>query len=79
VVLTHELDFGAILGATGGGKPSVAQLRTDDLRPETIGSIVVKALQAAREEIEAGALVTINPNKTRIRILPLLDVRSKNI
>ena len=27
VVLTHDLDFGAILAATGGEKPSVVQIR----------------------------------------------------
>ena len=29
VVLTHDLDFGAILAVTGGAKPSVIQIRAD--------------------------------------------------
>jgi predicted nuclease of predicted toxin-antitoxin system len=31
VVLTHDLDFGSILAVTHGGKPSVVQLRTEDV------------------------------------------------
>lgn len=33
VVLTHDLDFGAILAATHGEKPSVVQIRADDVSP----------------------------------------------
>ena len=36
-VLTHDLDFGAILAATGGNAPSVIQVRTQDVFPEAIG------------------------------------------
>ena len=33
VVLTHDLDFGAILAATHGEKPSVVQIRAEDVSP----------------------------------------------
>src|SRR5262249_26195398 len=36
VVLTHDLDHSAILAATNADKPSVAQIRSGDLTPETI-------------------------------------------
>jgi predicted nuclease of predicted toxin-antitoxin system len=36
VVLTHALDFSAILAATQGDKPSVAQIRSEDVSPEAI-------------------------------------------
>ena len=39
-VLTHDLDFSAILAATGGEKPSVVQIRSEDVSPETIGTVV---------------------------------------
>ena len=32
VVLTHDLDFGSILAATHGEKPSVVQIRAGDVR-----------------------------------------------
>ena len=37
VVLTHDLDFGAILAVTHGSKPSVVQIRSENLDPESIG------------------------------------------
>jgi predicted nuclease of predicted toxin-antitoxin system len=70
-VLTNDLDFSAILAATHGSKPSVAQIRAVDTRPEAILEQVVQALIQAAPELETGALVTIAPNKTRLRILPL--------
>ena len=45
VVLTHDLDFGAILAATNGAKPSVVQFRTSDLSPDVIGHHLVDALR----------------------------------
>jgi predicted nuclease of predicted toxin-antitoxin system len=33
VVLTHDLDSGAILAATRDAKPSVVQIRADDISP----------------------------------------------
>jgi len=71
VVLTHDLDFSAILAATHGEKPSVVQIRAEDVRPEVIGELVVAGLKQRVEALEQGALVTIDPNRTRMRILPL--------
>ncbi len=71
IVLTHDLDFGAILAATHGEKPSVVQIRADDLATVTIGAVVVSALKQLAADLEAGALVTIDPNRTRLRLLPL--------
>ena len=72
VVLTHDLDFGAILAATQGEKPSVVQIRAEDVSPDVIGAPVVAALRQMAEELVAGALVTVDPNRARLRVLPLL-------
>lgn len=71
VVLTHDLDFGAILAATQGEKPSVVQIRALDVSPDVIGKQVIVALGQVAAELEAGALLTVDPNRTRLRILPL--------
>jgi predicted nuclease of predicted toxin-antitoxin system len=71
VVVTHDLDFSAILAATGGDKPSVVQIRADDVSPEAIGPQVVSALRQLRAELAEGALVAIDPRRTRLRVLPL--------
>ncbi len=71
VVLTSDLDFGTILAVTHGEKPSVVQLRSGNLSHESIGIQVVDALRQLASELEIGALVTIEPERTRLRILPL--------
>lgn len=72
VVLTHDLDFSAILAATHGHRPSVVQMRTDQPYPESIGGVLVQALQQLRCELAAGALLTLDPHRARLRLLPLL-------
>jgi predicted nuclease of predicted toxin-antitoxin system len=44
VVLTHDLDFSAVLAATQGTKPSVVQIRSDNLSPAAIGEPLIAAL-----------------------------------
>lgn len=73
VVMTHDLDFGAILAATRGEKPSVVQIRSNDVSPEAIGRIVLDALRQMTSELDSGALLTINPARVRLRVLPLRD------
>lgn len=71
VVLTHDLDFSAILAATQGKKPSVVQIRAEDVSPEAIGHLILNALRQMASDLEAGALLTVDPTRTRMRILPL--------
>ncbi|MGE0008103.1 MAG: DUF5615 family PIN-like protein [Parvibaculaceae bacterium] len=71
VVITHDLDFGSILAATGGDGPSVIQIRADDTSPGAIGGAVVRALCQMVAELIGGALLTIEPGRTRMRLLPL--------
>jgi predicted nuclease of predicted toxin-antitoxin system len=71
VVLTHDLDFGTILAATQGDKPSVVQIRAEDVDPDVIGRLVAAALHQMASELNLGALLTIEPRRIRLRILPL--------
>jgi predicted nuclease of predicted toxin-antitoxin system len=71
VVLTHDLDFSAILAATHGEKPSVVQIRAENVSPDVIGRQVLIGLRQMAVELEAGALLTVDPNRTRLRVLPL--------
>jgi len=71
VVLTHDLDFSAILAATHGEKPSVVQIRAGDVSPDVIGKKVIAALRQMAPDLEDGALLTVDPSRTRLRVLPL--------
>ena len=72
VVLTHDLDFSAILAASGGEKPSVVQIRSDDVNPDVIGQSVLDALRQMADALHDGALITVDPMRTRMRVLPLI-------
>ncbi len=76
VVLTHDLDFAAILAATHGKKPSVVQIRAEQLTPELIGPYIISALRQLSIELHDGALVTVEPKRTRMRVLPLREQSS---
>lgn len=71
IVLTHDLDFGAILAATQGNKPSVIQVRASDISPTAIARQVISALHQMRVELFEGALLSIDLHRTRLRLLPL--------
>ena len=71
MILTVDLDFGTLLAGARSGKPSVVQLRLPRLGLEKAWEPTLRALRQFREEIEAGALVTIDAIHTRVRILPL--------
>ncbi len=71
IVFTHDLDFGTLLAATQANKPSVIQIRSQDVLPHSIENLIISALQQFELELELGALITIDQSKTRARILPL--------
>lgn len=74
VVFTHDLDFGALLHATGAVAPSVIQFRVNDLRPASLVEKALLALERAKQEIMDGALVTVDTGRLRISCLPLKKV-----
>lgn len=76
VVFTHDLDFGAILAVTHAVGPSVIQVRTQDVTPAHLEPIAVAALRQAAPALERGALVSVDENRARVRILPLRTDRS---
>ncbi len=71
VVFTHDLDFGALLADRKTSGPSVIQIRAQNILPTSIGDLVVVALRTSVGQLEAGALVTVDPTRRRIRFLPI--------
>ncbi len=71
VLLTHDLDFGTILAASGARTPSVVTIRADGLEPAVL-ALIGKALAQFSAELESGALVVVDAKRTRARLLPLL-------
>ena len=71
VVFTHDLDFGAILAVTHAEGPSVLQVRAQNVLPEHLGEVVIAALRQFAQQLEAGALITVDEGTSRARILPI--------
>jgi predicted nuclease of predicted toxin-antitoxin system len=70
VLLTHDLDFGAMIAAAESPGPSVIQVRAQDVLPDAIGQQVVASIRSFQVEIASGALVTITKERGRARLLP---------
>jgi predicted nuclease of predicted toxin-antitoxin system len=73
IVYTHDLDFGAILAATNTQFPSVIQIRSQKFFPDNSLTIkyIINSLQHYANDLQDGALITIDEQKSRVRILPL--------
>lgn len=71
IVFTNDLDFGVLLSQTRKGNPSVIQLRTPDVSPEAQARVVISVLKNHEGALVNGAIVTVEPGRARVRILPL--------
>lgn len=71
LVFTHDLDFGTLLAASKDDSPSIFQIRLQEIRPAYIGSMVAQSVRQFEPELRAGAIVTVNETKGKVRILPL--------
>lgn len=71
IVFTHDLDFGAILAATQAEGPSVIQIRTQDVTPNHLKAILISVLDQFREHLITGAIISVDEEKSRARLLPL--------
>lgn len=71
IIFTQDLDFTTLLAFTRDKKPSVIQLRAENTSPEIAGPHVVHVLQQYAQELDDGALLTIDIHRARLRLLPL--------
>ena len=71
VILTQDLDFTRILALRGVRLPSLVQLRVDCPIPSFTGEAVLHVLQVYSNALENGALISIEPERHRVRLLPL--------
>jgi len=77
VVLTHDLDFGAMLAATGGESPSIIQVRTQDVFPGHLEGLLLRVLKEHEAVIETGAILVVEEARARVRVLPLGPPRGR--
>lgn len=71
VILTNDLDFGAILAATHLDSPSVFQIRSMCLDPGIIGAAVLACFKQFEQDLKSGALISYDLQNARVRRLPI--------
>jgi predicted nuclease of predicted toxin-antitoxin system len=71
IVLTHDLDFSALLAHARAGKPSVVQLRAKDVLPAACATDVIRVVRAHAQALETGAILSVDTIGARLRILPI--------
>jgi predicted nuclease of predicted toxin-antitoxin system len=74
-VVTLDADFHAILALSNAALPSVIRLRVQRLRGEQLAALVARVIGVCATELNAGALVTIDEQTVRVRVLPLVRER----
>ena len=75
LVLTHDLDFSALIAVAGLSGPSVVHVRSQGILPAQIGTTVVDVLRAHHQSLASGAIITIDDAAARVRILPVRRVK----
>ena len=72
VLVTNDLDFPQILAHTADSGPSVILLRGETLTPEARATALLSGIAECGEELDTGAILTIDwSDKPRARLLPL--------
>lgn len=73
VVVTLDADFHSLLAHSGAETPSVIRIRIEGLRAEPLSNLLRTVCNQAREDLESGAVVTVQPGRMRVRRLPLSE------
>jgi len=71
ILLTHDLDFGDLLAASGANLPSVVIFHLRNMRPEHVNGHLLNVVSQYSTALENGAIVTVTEGQVRIRNLPL--------
>jgi predicted nuclease of predicted toxin-antitoxin system len=71
VVVTLDADFHAIMATSGERFPSVVRLRLESVRSMALALIVAEVVSKLANELESGALVTVDARTIRFRLLPI--------
>jgi predicted nuclease of predicted toxin-antitoxin system len=71
VLLTHDLDFGELMAASGAELPSVVIFRLHDMRPERVNVYLEQVVIEHGEILEKGVIVSVSERQIRLRNLPV--------
>ena len=71
VLLTHDLDFGELIAASGASLPSIVIFRLRNMRPERVNRHLHGIIAQHQDSLEQGAILSVTEGQIRVRLLPL--------
>jgi predicted nuclease of predicted toxin-antitoxin system len=71
VVITHDVDFSALLALGGYNRPSLITLRLLDTDPDLVTQRLRQVLPQIEAALRKGSAITIDDKSVRIRELPI--------
>lgn len=71
-VVTHDVDFTALLALGRYDKPSVIHLRLDNAKPHFVTERIIDAVTEMAEGLEQGVIVSVDETTLRYRNLPII-------
>jgi len=71
ILVSRDQDFSAILATTGATRPSLINVRVSDVDPGRLARVIAAALEALRDDLTRGAIVTIDDGGLRVHPLPV--------
>ena len=71
ILLTHDLDFGELIAASGARLPSIVVFRLRNMRPERVNRYLESIVSEHRELLAQGAIISVTEGQIRVRVLPI--------
>ncbi len=72
VIVTLDADFHSILALNNFDSPSVIRIRIERLKALALTELILDVIHQCQDELEQGSAITVEPNRIRIRRLPLI-------
>ena len=71
VVVTLDADFHQLLANSRAAAPSVVRIRIEGLKADRLATLLAQVIAVAEAELLAGAVVSVNEDRIRVRSLPI--------
>ncbi len=73
VLLTHDLDFGELVAASGAQLPTVITFRLRNMQPDNVNRHLQAVIKEHQDALNQGAIATVTEGRVRVRPLPIED------
>ena len=71
ILLTHDLDFGELMAASGALLPNVIIFRLKNMRPEQVNRVLRVIIADYTAALHTGCILSVTEQRVRVRPLPV--------